>query len=413
MQPRLARRYKIFVLSLLVVSMSNIFAARSGLLHASDPIEAAATRPTEGKRFVSRVQIKRPDGPEKRLEGWVMAEDRENGGCLLIENDGRLHVLVANEVQKIESTDREFIPLTMDEMSAKLLNGLPKGFRTTSTKHYLVAYNTTEAYAKWNAAMYERFHRGFYTFWKRLGTELYEPDFPLTAIVFEKRADYLHYAAKEDVKNAENMIGYYNQLSNRIAGYDLTGIEGMIPAGKRVNSLELVNTILQQPAAERSVATIVHEAVHQLAFNSGLQTRLADNPVAISEGLAMFFESPDLKSATGWGGIGKVNGYNLVAFRNAVVTNKHLTIARLIQDDSPFHDPKTVGTAYGESWALCYFLIKTKSKEFAKYLAELAKRPPLEPTDSKRRLSEFQKHFGEDMDKLNRDFLKYVGNLKP
>ncbi len=215
------------------------------------------------------------------------------------------------------------------------------------------------------------------------------------------------------MKNAENMIGYYNQLSNRIAGYDLTGIEGMIPAGKRVNSLELVNTILQQPAAERSVATIVHEAVHQLAFNSGLQTRLADNPVAISEGLAMFFESPDLKSATGWGGIGKVNGYNLVAFRNAVVTNKHLTIARLIQDDSPFHDPKTVGTAYGESWALCYFLIKTKSKEFAKYLAELAKRPPLEPTDSKRRLSEFQKHFGEDMDKLNRDFLKYVGNLKP
>ncbi len=196
MQPRLARRYKIFVLSLLVVSMSNIFAARSGLLHASDPIEAAATRPTEGKRFVSRVQIKRPTVPksDSKAGSWPRTGRM---AAVLIENDGRLHVLVANEVQKIESTDREFIPLTMDEMSAKLLNGLPKGFRTTSTKHYLVAYNTTEAYAKWNAAMYERFHRGFYTFWKRLGTELYEPDFPLTAIVFEKRADYLHYAARK------------------------------------------------------------------------------------------------------------------------------------------------------------------------------------------------------------------------
>lgn len=393
--------------------MSSLATPTCCSLKAGSPTDPNASSSPEGKRFISRVQIKRPDGPGKWLEGWILAKDSENGGCLLVENDGRWHVLTAKDLQKTESTDREFVPLTMEEISAKLLKDLPNGFRTTSTKHYLVAYNTTEAYAKWNAAMYERFHRGFYTFWKRLGTELHEPEFPLTAVVFEKRGDYLRYAAKEDVNNAENMIGYYNQLSNRIASYDLTGIEGMIPAGKRVNTLELVNTILQQPAAERSVATIVHEAVHQLAYNSGLQTRLADNPVSISEGLAMFFESPDLKSATGWGGIGKVNGYNLVAFRNALATNNHLTIARLIQDDSPFHNSKTVGIAYGESWALSYFLIKTKSKEFPKYLAELAKRPPLEPTDPKRRLNDFQKYFGSDMEKLNRDFLKYIGNLKP
>jgi hypothetical protein len=368
---------------------------------------------TTSDRLVSRIQIKRPGGPATWLDGWILAADGENGTRLLVEADGRWHVLTGGDIQKVQETGQPFVPLTLEQASAKLIADLPKGFRTTSTKHYVVAYNTSEAYAKWNASLYERFFRGFFTFWKRLGNEVYEPEFPLTAIVFEKRADYLRYAAAEDVKNAENMIGYYNQLSNRIATYDLTGIEGMIPNGRRVNTLELINTILQQPSAERSVATVVHEAVHQLSYNSGLQTRLADNPVSISEGLAMFFESPDLKSATGWGGIGKINSFNLVAFRNALATNKQFSIARLIQDDSAFHDPATVGTAYGESWALNYFLIKARSKEYAAYLAEQAKRPPLEPSDPKRRLSDFQRHFGNDTEKLNRDFLKFAANLKP
>ena len=33
---------------------------------------------------------------------------------------------------------------------------------------------------------------------------------------------------------------------------------------------------------ERTVATIIHEATHQLAFNSGLQVRFADNPLVVA-----------------------------------------------------------------------------------------------------------------------------------
>ena len=67
--------------------------------------------------------------------------------------------------------------------------------------------------------------------------------------------------------------------------------------------------------------------------------------------------------------------------------------------------------AYGESWALTYFLLKTHGKEFAAYLTELSRRPPLEPTDPKRRIADFQKYFGEDLDKLDRDFIKYMSRL--
>ena len=53
--------------------------------------------------------------------------------------------------------------------------------------------------------------------------------------------------------------------------------------------------------------TIVHEAVHQLAYNSTLQRRMADNPYWVSEGLATYFESPDLNSLRGWRNIGAIN----------------------------------------------------------------------------------------------------------
>ncbi len=367
---------------------------------------------SHSSKVLSRVHVKHAASRPKTLEGWVWAKDEEGGGCLLVEPDGRLHVLVASETQKIEPTSQTFVPFGHEQMSAALRKQLPPDFKILVSKNYVIAYNTTEAYAKWNASIYERLFRGFYNYWKSRGLELKEPEFPLVAIVFEKRADYLRYAEKEDV-NAESTIGYYNQLSNRIAGYDLTGIEGMIPAGKKVNTSELINAILNRPSAERTVATVVHEAVHQLAYNSGLQTRMADNPVAISEGLAMFFESPDLNSPSGWGGIGKVNQYNFNVFRNTYNAHKTLPLVKLIQDDTSFKDPNVVGAAYGQSWAFCHFLMKTKSKELTNYLTELATRPPLETTDPKRRLADFQKHFGNDIEKLERDFLKYTLALKP
>jgi hypothetical protein len=360
---------------------------------------------------VAHVQFKAPGAPVVTIEGKLIAEGTD-GGCLLVEPEGRLRVIVAREMEKLEKTEQAFRPMNQTEMGEHLLKQLPKGFAIVTSKNYVIAYNTTEAYAKWNASLYERLFKAFYVYWKRLGSDLESPEFPLVTIIFDTQAAYLKYARKDGVANAENMIGYYNLLTNRIATYDLTGIEGMIPPGKRVYTSDLVNAILSQPSAERSVATIVHEAVHQLAYNSQLQRRLADNPLSISEGLAMFFEAPDLKNPSGWGGIGKVSGHNLAIFRHALASNQGISLSHLIQEDSAFHDPKTVSVAYGESWALSYFLMKTKGKELAAYLKEMNTRPPLEPSDSKRRLSDFERFFGGDIEKIEKDFVKYMSRVQ-
>lgn len=391
-------RYLLGILSVVVFAPA---------VYGKEPAQASAPK------NISRIVIKTVKSPPETVSGYVIAEGVE-GGCLLQESDGRLRVIVAKETQLIKSSEEPFVSISNEQMAEKVLAELPKGFRTLTTKkkHYVICFNTTEAYAKWNGSLYERLFEGFYTYWKRLGVELHEPEFPLVAVVFESRDGYVQYAKKEEIANAESMIGYYNLLSNRIAGYDLTGIEGMIPPGKNVATAELVNRILAQPSAERTVATVVHEAVHQLAYNSGLQTRLGDNPIAISEGLAMFFESPDFENPSGWGGIGKINRFNYEIFRRSFSSRQPNSLIKLLQDDTRFHDAATTTVAYGESWAFIYFLLNTRKKEFTAYLKELSRRPPLEPTDPKRRVGDLQKHFGEDLEKLDLDFVRYMSRLR-
>ncbi len=63
--------------------------------------------------------------------------------------------------------------------------------------------------------------------------------------------------------------------------------------------------------------------------------------------------------------------------------------------------------AYAECWALNYYLIKKKPKEYSEYLKFLSKQKPLEETDPKQRIVDFQEHFG-DIKALDRDFQKFI-----
>ncbi|HAC89334.1 MAG TPA: hypothetical protein DCF63_01700, partial [Planctomycetaceae bacterium] len=186
---------------------------------------------------------------------------------------------------------------------------LGSDFKYHQTKNYVIAYNTSDIYAQWIGQLFERLYRGFNNYWNTRRVRLTKPRFPLVAVVFSDKQSYLMHAKRDIGDSASSMIGYYNMNTNRMFMYDLTGVDGLVPASQKVTSQAVINQILSRPEAERTVATIVHEAVHQLAFNSGLQVRLADNPLWLSEGLAMFFEAPDLQSPQGWK-IGNVNYHN-------------------------------------------------------------------------------------------------------
>ncbi len=241
----------------------------------------------------------RQDGREIEVAGHVLVT-AEDGGILLMARDGMLwNIEPADLVAKRENAE-PFVPLAREELAEHLLRDLPAGFEVLQTHHYLICYNTSRDYAAWCGALFERLYMAFTNFWSRKGMKLHEPEFPLVAIVFNSRESYVEHSQKELGKSAEAIVGYYSLRSNRITMYDLTGLESLRTAGGRRGSSAQINRVLAEPAAEQVVATIVHEATHQIAFNSGMQTRFADIPLWVSEGLAVYFETPDLQSAKGW-----------------------------------------------------------------------------------------------------------------
>lgn len=333
-----------------------------------------------------------------------------DGSMLLQVPDGQLLSLHAEEIHSKATSQTPMQPLTEDQIIVELKEELGKEFRYYKTKHFVIAFNTSQIYAEWVGQLFERFYKAFNADWAKRKIKLDEPRFPLVAIVFSNKPSYLEYAHKDIGESANSLIGYYNMNTNRMIMYDLTGVDGMVPANEKVASQAVINRILSQPQAERTVATIVHEAVHQLAYNSGLQTRLADNPLWLSEGLAMYFEAPDLSSPQGWK-IGNVNYHNFRLFLAYMQQRPVDSLQKLIRDDERFKDPNSVAAAYAESWALTFFLMKTKRKIFTDYLQQLAAQEPLGESEPRRRIDIFEEHFG-DLQKLDREFLQYIRQTK-
>lgn len=358
---------------------------------------------------IEHVTVKQV-GVTRVLKGKVLVE-AEDGGVLLLTQDGKLWPLPKEDITSRTKDEKLFQPLTRQEYTKQLKSSLPRGFNVYETKHYVICYNTSLGYAKWVGALYERLYSGFYNYWPNKGAVLKDPELPLAAIVFDTRTAYEEYARGELGASTSTIMGYYSLHTNMVTMYDLTGHEELKFVGDR-NSLTRISQVLSQPNAERNVATIVHEATHQLAFNSGLQQRFTDTPFWVSEGLAVFFETPDLDNSKGWGKIGAVNRYNLVNYRKYLRTREAGALSKLLSDDKRFRDPATMADAYAEAWALNYYLINTQGQTYTKYLKLLSEQTPLVMQEPADRQEQFLKLLGKSLDQLETDLLKYMDNVR-
>jgi hypothetical protein len=161
----------------------------------------------------------------------------------------------------------------------------------------------------------------------------------------------------------------------------------------------------------RQVATIVHEATHQIAYNCGLHTRFSDCPLWFAEGIAVFFETPDLSSKRGWRGMGDINRPRLVQFRRYLRSRPDNSLETLVRDAKRFRDPQQAPDAYAEAWALTYFLIRTRPKQYVAYLKLLSTKKPLIDEGPEARLEEFENAFGK-LEALDAEFLRYMSRLR-
>ena len=127
----------------------------------------------------------------------------------------------------------------------------------------------------------------------------------------------------------------------------------------------------------------------------------------------MYFEAPDLKSRRGWSTIGKVNEVRLYRFRQFISSRRRAdSIETLIRDNSRFADPELALDAYAEAWALTYFLIRTRIRDYSRYLKLISEKRPLQWDTPDERLAEFRSVFGNDLSRLDQELLRFTQRLR-
>ena len=91
-------------------------------------------------------------------------------------------------------------------------------------------------------------------------------------IVYKNRSDFARHSTMQGAL-PNGVVGYYDRNSNRINLYDM---------GERAEGANW----------RRNAAVLIHEATHQMAFNTGVHSRFCPPPTWLAEGLAMLFEAP-------------------------------------------------------------------------------------------------------------------------
>lgn len=357
---------------------------------------------------------------QRTAVGQFLAQDSQ-GGVLLEADDGGRYIVPGSDVISRESDDREFEPIDGEQLGERMLKELPPGFRIHTTEHYTIAYDTSREYAEWASSLLESLLEALTRYWKKEGLDLEEPRFPLGVVIHRSYDDYKQFARAEI--GSTGAVGYYSMRTNRVRMFDLTGSDEVRAeaAGRstRRGSRRQITQMLSTPRAEPLVATIVHEATHQVAFNTGVMQRYADLPLWLVEGMAVYFEAPNAKSTRGWRGIGKVNYVRLKDFKRNLSKWNRSSLTSLIASDERLRNPRTAADAYADAWALNYFLIKRHGDEYVEYVKTMAAKNPLEgPSErlsdkekASQRLDEFIEHFGE-LEDLERDFLRTMSRLK-
>ena len=355
----------------------------------------------------------RRDGKTLEVEGRVILT-AQDGGILLLARDGVLWNVVPEEQVRTSRDATAFRPFSPEEMAKSVQAELPRRFDVYQTTHYVIVYDTSRAYAQWCGALFERLYGAFRNSWSHRGFEPGEPEFPLVAVVFADKRSYAKFSKNELGDAAESIVGYFNLATNRMIMYDLTGTAGGHPGGARASragTAAAVNQILAAPEATQTVSTIVHEATHQIAFNCGLHARYSDCPLWFSEGIAMYFETPDLHSAKGWAGVGAVNRTRLDQLRKYLPARGPDSLRTLLVADGRFRDTRQAADAYAEAWGLVYFLLHQHPKECIAYLKLLAAKQPLFQDGPERRLEEFEKFFGP-WKRLDGEFLRFITRVR-
>lgn len=233
--------------------------------------------------------------------------------------------------------DRRDFSLPVDEGAvATTLAELAGPYRRTESEHFVILSNCSRNWTVSRGRLLERAYHEFFRVMDRMDYPAHPPKSKLLCVLISEHGDYARFARKSDGVQAGWVAGYYAGLSNRVVLYDdLTGpafeaafaqLDGFREQAKRADSDSRIaaragendradqlqsravdlrrhekkeRSRIEDEARAASESKMIHEAIHLIAFNSGVQSRAHEYPFWLTEGLAMAFETDRPKAAFG------------------------------------------------------------------------------------------------------------------
>ncbi len=319
------------------------------------------------------LEVHLPNGQES---GLPIHWDKEYG--LLLKSSGSMIELDIANVRSHRIMEEEFVPQSLTSARSLLQAEMGNNFETATVGPYVLAAPRGNV-DRWR----ERFRvllAGYSRYFETRGWQLRAPDFPLCVLILPSKADFDRYCQQQLGKSMPNLMGYYFPKTNRCVLFEVGG---------GTASTDWSET-------ER---TIVHEAVHQLAYNTGIHERLADNPQWVVEGLATMFEEPavfDSRSASRTVA-GRVNHTQLGGLRRVLADTATLEsqLTALVTSNDMFkRDPER---AYALSWGLTFYLAERMSSQYGNYTQRMARLGKLRSYGAADRARDFSRAFEGDL----------------
>lgn len=375
----------------------------------SEKIEPPAPR----GRVVVKLKPNADPAAKTELVGYEIADYRDDPAVrqyLMEDEDGALRFVASDRIVEKSAAPAISPEEARDGMKERLLTRMGEGFDALDVGSFLFVSNAFDGYVEWCARLFERLEKGFDLYAEKTGLKTTPRETPLVAIIFARQSEFIRYASAE-TPSAEKLAAYYNMETNRVALYDLSNPQGVGSEHERRRSrLNETREILSRPNAAFNVATIVHEATHQLCFNRGVFLRTGPSPLWAAEGMALCFETPNgMATQGGWGFRGAfVKNERMLSLYRAYAPQMKDPYRKLVAQEGFYEN---IEASYAASWALFFYLSKRRERELADYLNAVSQKKPCAVYSPQERLDDFTAIFGDDWDRLTGDVARYLKRL--
>jgi hypothetical protein len=232
-------------------------------------------------------------------------------------------------------------------------------------------------------------------FLRQRGFRTQRPKFPLVGIVFYSKSQYQQYMSRVVGTNASGSYCIYMGNTNRIYLYDAT-------QGKGKESREW----------DENLATVMHEAAHQTAFNCGVHTRFGQTPKWGIEGLGCLFEARGIYDAFHYRKID--DRLNLGRLRDFKHMRKTTDLEPLMMDMVASENvfKRRPGQAYAMAWALTFYLSEKQPRDYMRFLKKTSNLGPFDSYSQSQRVRDFQQIFGRDSKMLMTRVGRFIDEIR-